>query len=71
MEIAEMRKLGGPVVSRLTVKAVEELELTFSDGTSTILGAMKDRDEAFNSIIGFSALQWQVRVVYITALWDL
>ncbi|KAL8793083.1 MAG: hypothetical protein Q9195_004289 [Heterodermia aff. obscurata] len=60
LEMAEMRKLEGSTASRLTLKRPEELELTFTDGNSIILGAMNDRDEAFNSIIGFSALQWQV-----------
>lgn len=60
LEMAEMRKLEGSTASRLTLKRPEELELTFTDGDSIILGAMNDRDEAFNSIIGFSALQWQV-----------
>ena len=60
LELAEMRKLEGSTTSRMTMKVLEQLELTFSDGSSTILGAMKDRNEAFNVIIGFSALQWQV-----------
>ena len=60
LEMVEMRKLEGSTTSRFTLKALEELELTFTDGDSIILGAMNDRDEVFNSIIGFSALQWQV-----------
>lgn len=59
LELAEMRKLDGSTLSRLTLKALEQLELTFTDGSSVVLEAMKDRDEAFNTIIGFSALQWQ------------
>ena len=55
-----MRKLEASAVSRATFQSLEQLELTFIDGTSVVLGAMKDRDEAFNTIIGFSALQWQV-----------
>ena len=60
LELAEMRKLEGSKASRITLKTWEQLELTFMDGSSMILGSMKDRDEAFNTIIGFSALQWQV-----------
>ena len=60
LEMAEMRKLQGSTASRVILKVPEELELTFTDGNSIILSAMDDRDEAFNSIIGFSAVQWQV-----------
>lgn len=60
LELAEMRKLVGSALSRVTLKALEQLELIFTDGSSVVLEAMKDRDEAFNTIIGFSALQWQV-----------
>ncbi|KAL8830962.1 MAG: hypothetical protein Q9191_001142 [Dirinaria sp. TL-2023a] len=58
-ELAEMRKLDRSTLARVTRKALEQLELTFTDGSSIVLEAMKDRDEAFNTIIGFSALQWQ------------
>lgn len=61
LELAEMRKLEGSRASRITLKTWAQLELTFMDGSSTTLSSMKDRDEAFNTIIGFSALQWQVR----------
>ena len=60
LEMAEMRKFEGSATSRITLKTPEDLELTFTDGGSLILGAMNNRDEVFNSIIGFSALQWQV-----------
>ena len=60
LEMAEMRKLEISTASRVTLKTPSRLELTFTDGDSMILGAMNDRDAAFNSIIGFSALQWQV-----------
>ena len=60
LELAEMRKLDGSTLSRVTLKSLEQLELTFTDGSSVVLEAMKDRDEAFNTIIGFSAMQWQV-----------
>lgn len=60
LEMAEMRKLGGSTASRFALKTSEQLEFTFTDGDSMILRVINDRDEAFNSIIGFSALQWQV-----------
>lgn len=63
LEVAEMRKLQGSAIAQLKLKSSEQLELTFTDGDSVVLDGMKDRDEAFNTIIGFSALQWQVCVV--------
>lgn len=63
LEIAEMRKLQASVTSKLTLKSSEQLELTCTDGDSVVLDGMKDRDEAFNTIIGFSALQWQVSII--------
>lgn len=60
LEMVEMRKLEGSTVSKLTNKALEQLEFTFTDGETLVLKALKDRDEAFNAIIGFSYLQWQV-----------
>lgn len=64
LELAEMRKLEASVISRVTLKSLEQLELILTDGASTVLDAMKDRDEAFNTIIGFSALQWQVSMTH-------
>lgn len=59
LELAEMRKREGSLLSKLSMKSLEQLELKCSKGDVLLLEAMKDRDEAFNSIIGFSALQWQ------------
>lgn len=36
-----------------------ELELCLTDGRRELLEGMRERDGAFNSIIGFSSLQWQ------------
>lgn len=36
-----------------------ELELCLTDGRRELLKGMRERDSAFNSIIGFSSLQWQ------------
>jgi hypothetical protein len=44
---------------KLTMMALEQLEFTCTDGVILHIEAMKDRDEAFNTIIGFSGLQWQ------------
>ena len=60
LDLVEMRKLQDSTVSKLTTKGLVQLEFTCTDGATLLLGAMKDRDEAFNTIIGFSGLQWQV-----------
>lgn len=36
-----------------------ELELCLTHGRRELLEGMRERDGAFNSIIGFSGLQWQ------------
>ena len=59
LELAEMRKREGSLLSKLSMQSLEQLELKCSKGDVLLLDAMKDRDEAFNSIIGFSSLQWQ------------
>lgn len=60
LELVEMRKLQGSTVSKLVMKALEQFELTCTDGAILRMEAMKNRDEAFNTIIGFSGLRWQV-----------
>ncbi|KAI9676426.1 MAG: hypothetical protein M1817_000583 [Caeruleum heppii] len=57
LELAEMRKLPGSQLPKVAM--IHRLELTFTDGESVLLGFVKDRDEAFNTIIGFSSIQWQ------------
>lgn len=57
LELAEMRKVEGSTMARLTMASRQQIELKFTNG-STLLEGMKDRDEAFNSILGFSGLQW-------------
>lgn len=59
LELAEMRKWGGSSVSRLPTVPSQSLELKFIDGSKMALKGMKDRDSAFNTIVGFSGLQWQ------------
>jgi hypothetical protein len=60
LDLVEMRKLQGLSLSKLVMKALGQLEFTCTDGVILRMEAMKDRDEAFNTIIGFSGLQWQV-----------
>ncbi|KAI4181474.1 MAG: hypothetical protein LQ348_005007 [Seirophora lacunosa] len=59
LELAEMRKTEGFLTSKLPAISAHSLELKFTDGTELNLGGMEDRDSAFNTIIGFSGLQWQ------------
>lgn len=56
--LAEMRKVEGSKSSKL-ISSPDQLELESVEGRIFSLGAMKERDEAFNTIIGFSGLQWQ------------
>ena len=58
LELAEMRKIEGSALSKLALSP-NQLEIKFTDGSKLQLQGMKDRDEAFNTIIGFSSLQWQ------------
>ena len=60
LELAEMRKVKGSFMSNLTMKPREQLELKFVDGEIKLLEGMKDQNESFNAVIGFSSLQWQV-----------
>ncbi|KAK0510724.1 hypothetical protein JMJ35_007156 [Cladonia borealis] len=58
LELAEMRKIEGSTFSKL-VSSPDQLEIKLTDGTKLQIEGMKERDEAFNTIIGFSSLQWQ------------
>ncbi|KAI9846357.1 MAG: hypothetical protein M1837_004210 [Sclerophora amabilis] len=58
LELAEMRKRSGSSLSK-ALSLDQHLEIDFTDGVTARIGAMRDRDEAFNTIIGFSGLQWQ------------
>ena len=57
-ELAEMRKVSPGRLRRYATSA-SNLEIKFTDGEIVLLGMKKDRDEAVNTIIGFSSLQWQ------------
>lgn len=58
-----MRKLEGPtVLSAMSLRSHGVLELSFDAGEVMRLEGMRERerDRAFNAIIGFSALRWKV-----------
>ncbi|KAL8835685.1 MAG: hypothetical protein Q9170_003224 [Blastenia crenularia] len=59
LELAEMRKKEGSSASRIPGVSSQSLELIFTDDCKIVLEGIKDRDSAFNTIIGFSGLQWQ------------
>jgi hypothetical protein len=56
-ELVEMNKFTGSRTKKL--KKDRLLEFTFLGGVVEQLEAVKRRDEAFNSIVGFSGLRWQ------------
>ncbi|KAK3056104.1 hypothetical protein LTS18_011739 [Coniosporium uncinatum] len=56
-ELLEMRKLDGTGIAKMRQQSL--LEFEYVDGSVEQVNAMKQRDEAFNTIIGFSALRWQ------------
>ena len=59
LDLAEMRKVEGSTMSKLASLSPDQLEIKSIDGSKFHLEAMKERDSAFNSIVGFSGLQWQ------------
>ena len=59
LDLAEMRKVEGSTMSKLATLSPDQLEIKSIDGSKFHLEAMKERDSAFNSIVGFSGLQWQ------------
>ena len=58
LEMAEMSKAQGGRLSKL-VSSPNQLQIKTVDGIDFCLENMKARDEAFNTIIAFSGLQWQ------------
>ncbi|KAI9884989.1 MAG: hypothetical protein M1823_003226 [Watsoniomyces obsoletus] len=56
-ELLEMKKFDSSIITKLT--SMNNIEFLFTDGTKITIKGLKDRDEAFNIIIGFSGLQWQ------------
>ncbi|KAL8738882.1 MAG: hypothetical protein Q9181_000409 [Wetmoreana brouardii] len=59
LELTEMRKNEGSSVSKLPAVPSHSLELKCIDGSRLVLDGINERDSAFNTIIGFSGLQWQ------------
>ena len=59
LELAEMRKTEGSTVSKIASLSPDQLEIKCIDGSKLHLDGMQERDEAFNTIIGFSSLQGQ------------
>ena len=47
------------MVSKWRRSSIEQLEFEFQDGTVEKIQGIKDRDEAINTILGFSGLRWQ------------
>ena len=58
-DLAEMRKVEGSTMSKLASLSSNQLEIKCTDGSMLSMEGMKERDEAFNTVIAFSALQWQ------------
>jgi len=56
-DLLEMRKIDGQHMARLKNKS--SLEFEYFDGTVEHIDNIRQRDEAFNTVIGFSALRWQ------------
>jgi len=62
MELAEMQKIGRSTIGRSKIKStmgMDQLEIVDVRGETVRLERVKGRDEAFNSIIGWSGIQWQ------------
>ena len=59
LDLAEMRKVEGRTMSKLVSLSPDQLEIKCIDGTKLHLEGLKGRDEAFNTIIAYSGLQWQ------------
>ena len=58
MELTEMRKENFNTFTKIV--KMEGLYLCFTDDTEVKLEGVEGRDKAFNCIIGFSGLQFQV-----------
>ena len=59
LDLAEMRKVEGSTMSKLASLSPNQLEIKLIDGSKLHCEGMKERDEAFNTIIAFSGMQWQ------------
>lgn len=59
LSLAEMRKAEGSTMSKLASLSPNQLEIKFIDGSKLNFEGMKERDEAFNTILAYSGMQWQ------------
>ena len=59
LEFVELRKMEGSNASKLTSLSPDQLDIKCTDGETFKIKGMVERDEAFNTIIAFSGLQWQ------------
>ena len=59
LDLVEMRKVEGSRISKLASLSPDQLEIKVMDGSKLHLEGMKERDEAFNTIIAYSGMQWQ------------
>ena len=58
VDLMEMRKVEGTRISKI-VSSPDQMEVKCIDGSRLNLEGMRERDEAFNTVIAFSGLQWQ------------
>lgn len=58
LELMEMRKVEGTQLSKI-VSSQHNMQINCIDGSRLDLVGMRERDEAFNTVIAFSSLQWQ------------
>ena len=59
LDLAEMGKLEGSTMSKLASWLPDQLEIKCVDGSRMHFLGMKERDDAFNTIIAYSGMQWQ------------
>ena len=59
LELVELGKMEGSNASKLTSLSPDQLDIKCTDGGTFKIKGMVERDEAFNTIIAFSGLQWQ------------
>lgn len=58
LDIVEMRKVEGSRISKLT-SSPNQMQIKCVNGSGLNLEGLRERDEAFNTVIAFSSLQWQ------------
>ena len=59
LDLVEMRKTEGSTILGLQSLSRKQLEIICVDGSKLRLKGVKERDEAFNSIIAYSGMKWQ------------